>query len=658
MRRFGAGLAIVLALIGLLVAALLASLETDWFARRLSQGLSEQFQREVVIGAPLDIDWSLRPVVRAQDVRVGAPDWAGPAPTAAVAAMAARFDPRGLFRGELTIEQLVLERPELALIRAADGRASWDGLTGGGEGGSALPFELVLAALTIRDGRLLYQDALQSTRLELAVHTRQGEAGAPTQLLAEGRGERSGKPLRIDFVGGPPLALDQRERPYPVDLRVRSAGTRIAARGGVRRPLALEGGELDLQVSGPDPADLLPLLGLSLPQLPPYDVRGRLTFGDGVWRFQDFSGRFGDSDIAGDMTIEAGERPLLRAELRSRRLDLDDLLPAVGGTPSTAPGETASSEQRRDQQARQGDQEVLPERKASRGRWQAMNAEVSFVGKRVNATATLPLDDLSLRATLEDGVLRFHPLDFGVGGGEVRTQVSLDSREQPLRGRVQARLRRVDLQKTLRGFRELTDKAYGVVRGQAELRFRGDSVEQALSSLDGNMLLYMSGGEVNALLVELLGLDAGEAAAVALTRDKPVDIQCSIAQFEAEQGVARIKRLLVASDDSNIYADGSVDFRRERLDLRLETESRDPSLLTGSSPITVRGSFAEPDVSVVSGELIAKGVAAVIAGLLAPPLAIAPFVELGSGEDMADTCRELTAAAKREVKTEQAEPRG
>ena len=56
-----------------------------------------------------------------------------------------------------------------------------------------------------------------------------------------------------------------------------------------------------------------------------------------VWHYDDFTGTFGDSDLAGDVSVDTGrERPFLRAKLLSRRLDFDDLAGFVGASPKAA----------------------------------------------------------------------------------------------------------------------------------------------------------------------------------------------------------------------------------------------------------------------------------------------------------------------------------
>jgi uncharacterized protein involved in outer membrane biogenesis len=98
----------------------------------------------------------------------------------------------------------------------------------------------------------------------------------------------------------------------------------------------LQGTDLKLKLSGPDLADVFPVLGVPAPPTPPYKLEGRLLREKEVWRFEDFAGIVGDSDLEGSLSIDYGrKKPFLTAKLKSKLLDLDDLGPLIGLPPKT-----------------------------------------------------------------------------------------------------------------------------------------------------------------------------------------------------------------------------------------------------------------------------------------------------------------------------------
>ncbi|WP_227368998.1 hypothetical protein [Halomonas sp. M20] len=77
------------------------------------------------------------------------------------------------------------------------------------------------------------------------------------------------------------------------------------------------------------------------------------------------------------------------------------------------------------------------------------------------------------------------------------------------------------------------------------------------------------------------------------------------------------------------------------MNLVFESHSKDASLLASDSPIRLQGPFDSPGVDLVSRELISRGVLSVLGALVAPPLAILPWVDLGTGEGVGPGCEKV-----------------
>ena len=84
--------------------------------------------------------------------------------------------------------------------------------------------------------------------------------------------------------------------------------------------------------------------------------------------------------------------------------------------------------------------------------------------------------------------------------------------------------------------------------------------------------------------------------------------------------------------------------------MSLEGDSKQFSLFSGQSPIGVGGYFADPSINPISGELLARGAAAVGLGLVATPVAaIAAFIDLGDAKDV--NCTPILAAKRDTART-------
>lgn len=658
MNRLVKGLVIILLIIGVLLVGLVFAAESPWFSQFVARQASARLDREVTIDGAFDIDWSLHPRIRIPALTIANAPWANQQPLAQIASTELTLNLRPLLGGHLAIDNLLLQAPRFNLQRLGDGRSNWQELIGrpGAKGGGP---PAALNTVQVRNGRLRLQDATQALQLDIAVETTPTATG-PERLHAAGHGSRHGQAFEVDVRGGPLLAVTDPSQPYPIAGSLQAGQTRLQAEGQLLRPAAPERGDFKLTLQGPNPADLHELLGLALPDLPPYQLAGQLSFADGVWHFRDFNGRVGDSDIAGNVLIRPGKPLVMEADLVSKRLDLDDLLPAVGAAPGAGKEETASAKQKQQAQAQKQKTEVLPKAQPDRSRLLGVEAQVKFRGERVNAPRKIRLQQVAFTLNLQNGVLRFEPLTFGLGGGKIRTLVALDTRKRPVRGELEARMQDVDLGNLLADF-GVPSGGFGTIRGRLNSRFAGESIKEAAASSDGGLLIYMTSGQVDAVLVSLAGLDAGRALVEKFFGSGPTKIECAFTYVEAKDGVAQIKRFLIATKDIDLTAAGEANLRKEEFNVALRGYPRSPTIGASDAPVHLSGKFAKAEVSVMSKELLARGALAALAALLAPPLAIVPFINPGTGDKKEGVCARLTREAKQinldEAPTDQAEQR-
>jgi hypothetical protein len=208
----------------------------------------------------------------------------------------------------------------------------------------------------------------------------------------------------------------------------------------------------------------------------------------------------------------------------------------------------------------------------------------------------------------------------------------LDARANPLRGRTSLELHGLRLDKLFPAV-EAMNRARGLVHGRVVLAGRGDSIAHLLASAEGRVSLAVDQGHISNLVLELMGLDAGEAALLLATGDREVLLRCAVVDLTVQQGIGTSQVLVVDTDDTLVVGAGAVSFARERLDLTLYPQPKDQSILAARTPLHVRGSFRNPEVVPDASSLAARSATATLLGLVNPMLALASFIETGPGKD-------------------------
>ena len=476
---------------------------------------------------------------------------------------------------------------------------------------------------------------------------------------ATGRGRfRDFEPVSFEAHAGSEANLKDPQARYPLDLTLQAGDSKASAKGSVDHPLDDTGLDVDVALQGPDLQALGKVVKHSLPATSPYDLRGKVTFeaDHQRWNLVAIQGTIGDSDLEGDVSLElSSSRPTVVADLKSKRLDFDDLGVLVGKPPDTQPGETASPAQRQEAAAAKAAPDVLPDKPFDLPDLKMVDARVKFEGESVEARK-VPLQNLSVELTLEDGQLRLDPVRLGVADGELEAVAGFDSKEGALDGDLNLSLKQIKLGQLLSRFNiklagiTLEKEGVGTFGGRAQLKGHGNSIHDLAASAEGEVGIIMDGGQINALIIEAIGLDVGEALGLMLTQknegaDTTVPIQCFVGRFGVQQGVMQAQALVLDTTDSTITGKGEIDLGKETLALELLAHPKDASVLTASTPVRIEGTFKHPKIGVVSKQLEEKSLAALALGVLLPVVgAVLPFIE--PGKTKGSNCGQLLATAR------------
>lgn len=621
-----------LAVLVFLFAALLiliALWDWNWLKGPVERAVQAKTGREFHIHGDLDVDLGRVTTVRGDGLTFANATWARQPQMAT--ADRAEIDLRvwPLLRGQVRIPEIRLVRPDVLLETAPDKDqpGNWDFL-GPSDGDPP-----VLQRLLVDDGRLQFRDAAGKTDVLVSLDSgkpRDKDSGPP--LLVKGKGRWQGNPFSLEGNTESPLELTNTGHPFRIHLDGRAGSTHAIASGTLTNPFQLRVFDLELMLSGQDMEDLYPLIGVAMPSTPPYRLKGRLKRDNAVWRYENFTGTAGDSDLGGTAQIDvSGERPFLKADLVSKRLDFDDLAGFIGAPPKTGAGESANAEQKAKAAALAASAKVLPETPYDLSKLRAMDADVRWKAQRINSP-TLPLDDMDAHLKLNDGLLRLEPLNFGVAGGDIRSTIRMDARKQAISTQLQATIRKVQLGKLFPDAK-LAEQASGGISGDINLTGQGNSVAAMLGSSDGAVALGIGRGHVGNLIMELAGLDVAESVKFLFTGDKQIPLRCAWGDFAVDNGVMQSRSLAFDTTDTLILGEGKVDLKQEQLDLLLRPRPKDMSILALRSPLRIGGTFKDPSFRPDFKALGIRGAIALALGSIAPPAALLATIETGPGED-------------------------
>ncbi|MCO6416802.1 AsmA family protein [Siccirubricoccus sp. KC 17139] len=637
-RKWAVGLGVPLAL--LLLLALL--FRWDWLIPIAEAQASAALGRPVTI-QHLHVSLGRTTTVTLEGLEIGnPPGFDADRPLAAVPKLRVALDAMAFLRDRsLVIPSVALEQPQVALRAQEDGRNNYS--FPASEAGSGGPPPLI-GALILRDARVHALLAGLKADFTVALATEEPE-GEPPRLLARAEGTYAAQPITAELRGGAILNLRDPNQPWPVELRLANGPTRVNLQGTLQDPLAFGGANLRLDLAGPDMARLTPLVGVPIPPTPPFRVTGKLDYAheEGAFRFTEVAGKLGNSDLNGAFAITpGGERPVLAADLASRSVDLADLGGFIGTTPVQADTPGATREQRRQAAREEASPRLLPDTPVSVPRLRFADIHLRYRAAQIKGRG-MPFDSMEMRLDIDDGVIRLRPLRFGIGQGGIGTTATLTPQENgALRAQAEIELRRVDISRLMQA---AGAGGAGTLGGVGRIDSTGRSLAELLGRGDGALTVVTVGGNLSALLVDLSGLQFGNALLSALGIPARTEIECLIGDFGLRRGQLSVQTLLLDTDSYLVSGGGEASLARETLDLWMKTESKRFTIGSLPTPIGITGRFKEPSIRPAVGELAARAGAAAGLGVLFPPLALLPTIQLGVGEN--NRCEALSEAGRR-----------
>jgi AsmA protein len=463
--------------------------------------------------------------------------------------IAVGFSLQPLLRGRIEITEITVTQPVVRISLSRDRNA--DRGRSGGSDTTALPAQVDVHRITVKDGAIILNDA--RTRTDTRVDGIQIDAHLP----------RTGKRLSIEAEG----------RVGDQILRLKATSQASASRGLAAYPI-----ELTFEAPG--------ILSDTL------TASTTITSVDKLLKAEGLSGRIGAHAFAGAISADfSAAKPSINAEFGFHKLELLAPSARAPGAPATTNAQPATVKVWSDESI---DLDELNFFDA------VVRANISglSIGK-------LRLAPVSVDATIANGVLDLALSKTGLYDGRVQGRVTVDASGPALTHAL-----RFDLE-GVRAYPLLSDAADfdhidGRMRARLDLRATGNSPHTFVSTLSGNADVSLQDGEVRSINIAqmvrtlmaqvLSGWQDGE--------QKKTDFNQLSATFRLENGQATTTDLSLAGPLVRLRGAGTADLLTRQLSFRidpkvvatLEGQGGPTDPLGLGVPVIVRGDWDAPEI--------------------------------------------------------------
>ncbi|BCT67643.1 hypothetical protein NNRS527_01230 [Nitrosospira sp. NRS527] len=601
--------------------------------------VTEKTGREFTIRGDLDVRLSLNPLISIGGLSLANADWGTQQPMLDIDKAAFRISLWNLFLGDVVLPEVAISKPKIILEKSMDGKRNWD-LKKNEKEKVELP---KIGRLTLDQGKVVFRDPKTKTDVTASIHTDPAADAREMPLDVVAEGTFTGLKFMAQAKGGKVMSLADKTLPYPIKASAKVGTTHAAVDGIITGLAELSAMDLKLEIRGEDLSALYPMVGIVFFPSPPYRISGRLTHQKTEWSMKQFSGEVGKSDLGGNILFDTGgKRPMLRADVVSKILDLNDLKGFVGARRAPQPQDSPAEKQEKKASIEAQQDRVLPDQEFEVDRLRAMDADVRFTGESIR-NKELPVEHLITHLKVDDGLLTLDPANFSVAGGNIISRVAINARKDIPAAEAKIDFKRLRLPKLFPKI-ELTKESMGLIGGTTTVTGYGKSVGALLASADGTLGLIMSGGQISKLMLDIIGLDGARILKLLIAGDKNANIRCAVSDFDIKKGIMTSKAFVIDTTETNIIGEGWISLVDETIHLKISPQPKHISVLSLRTPVHISGTFKDP--TVYPDKILAIRIgSAVLLGIFATPAAaLIPLIETGPGEDT--NCRALIDSVK------------
>jgi len=573
--------------------AIIASLEVQKVASFAATEVKAATGRDLVIDGPVDLKISLNPSINLEDVRFANAPWGSRPDMITLRRLEIQVELLPLLTGDVVVRHVVLIKPDVLLETDAEGRNNWDFAA---ESGPAAPAPSADAGadgmklpdvrdIHVEGGVLQLVDAAAGETLRLDLTEAIGgvpKGGGPRPLRLAAA--YNGNPFVIEgSYGGLQVLLSGAAE--PLDLTISAGGATVTAKGTAGNLIGAMTADLAVTAAGDDLSGLSPWVAGEVPAVGPYNLSAKLKIAGQSIDISGLALKVGSSDLTGNVSLSrAGDRPLVKAALVSKLLDLGDF---TAGQSASGGGGTAG--------AGGGTGRVFPDDPLPLEILRAVDAQVKLDAERLRVEP-MTLEEVQASTTLKAGTLTVDPLTAKLAGGNLsgRLAVAASKAEPDVTLRLDGK--KVDFGALLRQA-AVTDEVGGAMDLEIDLKGRGASPHAIAAGLGGHVQAVALDGTIDNSLLRVMSVGLGDIVGPLFGKTDRTRLECLVARFDITGGQAESRALVLDTGAFAVAGRGGIDLGKEQVHLAFDTQTSEPSLASLALPFRVTGPLADPAVT-------------------------------------------------------------
>lgn len=498
------------ALVGMLLLLLLvlSNLNFNQFKGEIETAVTEITGRQLEIEGDLQFNLSLHPFIKVEKVSLANAAWSEHPQMITLGLLQLQLDLLPLLKGVLVVDQMILKDVSLIAEKNIEGLANWmlealqsdetEAIEQTTEVSSfELPLVPVFKDVQFKNIHVDYSDAVANiaTRIEL------DELNASTKATHEpisfqANGTVNQQPF--NFTGNTDFQTkDTASRGLILQLDANALGVTLAVSGQIEQPVAAKGVDIEISLDAPDlnktffsaTGNSLDQLLANVPHPLPLQFSARLADSDHGFELNSIKLMLADSDLNGRLSFSnQADRPRVQADLHSRRLNINQLLPK----------QTKQAETKQGKSEEKTTTINLSDTTLPFDLLQTLDATINYNAKQISAGDLSP-EEVTLKASLDNGLLKVEHLNLILNDAPIRSSLLINSRVKTPETSVNLDIDQLNLGVLAKQLK-IRQVQKGRLQSSVKLKAKGNSIKTILLSLEGQSKIQLENVQLKQLI--------------------------------------------------------------------------------------------------------------------------------------------------------------
>lgn len=474
--------------------------------------------------------------------------------------------------------------------------------------------------LTAKKGHMRWRSRAKAKKYDFNVSDFRATSDQDQAIRLSLKSRHNDVALQLHGKLGRLSELINQDKPFPLDLKINTAGMTAKFNGFLRKPfqeIPVVGG---LEIQTAKVTTIAKLLGQDWEHNQSLSLSGRLDYRSGQISLRGVKLVTTGVSMTGEATYASDDSPRFDIHLQNNVIDLAKYINQKDKAKNNIPSQKLTRKAQR----------VIPDFSLDSNLLKDLSLAIQINDLKL-MYETEHINTINARLSIVNGLLSLLPFEgHSPTGSSTQASLILDTAVVPPQVVLSWYTKNLDYGLILNDLK-ITKDVVGTLGLKLDLKGQGLSLRKLIGNANGTLEIVADKGRIPKRVLEMWGGGLVRLLIPTTWFEKDVtDLNCAVSRFDINDGIMHSNVLLADTERITVAGEIVLDLKTEQVSGLFEPKNKTAVLLRLGTPIKVNGTLAEIKAEPAQSRIVTWG--KLILGLSYPSSLILLYGDLGTTE--------------------------